>query len=74
MTEQELQEKIQKKWNGRVFIRQHLGEGVHPDKRILECGIEIQAAFRNKPVAKTISFDSVCIPEDAIEKIARIIE
>lgn len=73
MTEQELRAAIAAKWGLEVFCRQRTGEGVHPEKRILECGKDIPQTKRHRAYTESVSFDAASIPEDAIEKIESIL-
>ena len=73
MTSGELFQAIQDKWGGKVFFRLVAGEGIDPSKEVVECGVEISATARTRMQPKTITFDTSCIPDDALDKIASVI-
>lgn len=70
MTPVQLRESIRGKFGLDVFMREETRQG----KRIVECGRIVPRTAKQKGYTKSITFNAAVIPDDALDKIAMVIE
>lgn len=69
MTLDELRAAVAAELGGDVFVE----AGEQDGKHVVECGVVIPATKRTKRWVKSIVFNAAAIPQNAVEKIARVI-
>ena len=66
----ELKKAVAERWGAQVFVEPSREGG----KALVQCGIVIPGSPRKKRLVKSIVFNQAAIPDNAVEKIARVIE